>query len=702
MAVDIDAKTAATTSVALNLAELPFLARVRLRAQRRVLWMRSLWSSGQADMTQGLAISHAEVERILSDPAQSAVNEAALYHTDAAARQLTRPIYTIDLQAASDPTWNRLRKAFNLSDYEVDLLSLAVAAEVDPLLRRVYGYLHDDATAGYATPWLASALFQWPAGVHFGHESALVRWRIARPLESVNNPWAASAPWLPDPHIVLWIIADIRQDPALGAAVQICAVAESEKKVCLYPAQLAAMEEFVRAVRGQRSSLKENAPIEIELVGPTGAGKRTLAARFCASLGADMISLDAGLLLGGDVPLAVATERLIRATRMAKLTGGILYWHDLESVNPRVWQIAHGYFSLMLFGVQFPRAQNPASPVVRRSLRLPALTQATRIALWKQLTDQPVPALVADWALAPAEIASAARVAPAGKEAVLEACQGNLRLGPSELFTPLVCPYLWDDIVLPSTVRCHLMELEQQVRLRWPVYEEWGFERLCPLGRGITAMFAGPSGTGKTMAAQVLARSLDMKLYRVDLAGVMNKYIGETEKRLKQVFDACERANVLLFFDEADALFGQRTQVKDAHDRFANIEIDYLLQRMEQFDGIAILATNRKGDLDKAFLRRIRFIVDFMLPGPTERLALWQRALSARSPEGEELLDSIDWQFLADKLSMTGADITAAALGAAFLARAEGTRITMKHILHAARREMTKHGVVLRPGEWEG
>ncbi len=164
--------------------------------------------------------------------------------------------------------------------------------------------------------------------------------------------------------------------------------------------------------------------------------------------------------------------------------------------------------------------------------------------------------------------------------------------------------------MLPETLRQHLDELEQQVRLRWSVYEEWGFERLCPMGRGITALFAGPSGTGKTMAAQVLARSLGMELYRVDLSGVVNKYIGETEKRLKQVFDACERANVVLFFDEADALFGQRTQVKDAHDRFANIEIDYLLQRMEQFDGLAILATNRKGDLDRAFLRRIRFIVD--------------------------------------------------------------------------------------------
>lgn len=214
-------------------------------------------------------------------------------------------------------------------------------------------------------------------------------------------------------------------------------------------------------------------------------------------------------------------------------------------------------------------------------------------------------------------------------------------------------------------------------------------------------MFAGPSGTGKTMAAQVISRSLGMKLYRVDLAGVINKYIGETEKRLKQVFDACERANVMLFFDEADALFGQRTQVKDAHDRFANIEIDYLLQRMEQFEGIGILATNRKGDLDKAFLRRVRFIVDFMPPGPTERLALWRRVLPTRAANGEPLLQEIDWNFLATKLNMTGADITAAALDAAFLAYSQGKRIGMEHVLHAARRTMTKQGVVLRPGDME-
>src|SRR6204780_4052874 len=159
-----------------------------------------------------------------------------------------------------------------------------------------------------------------------------------------------------------------------------------------------------------------------------------------------------------------------------------------------------------------------------------------------------------------------------------------------------------------------LKDFEAHVRLRWEVYEDWGFGRLTPIGQGISALFGGPSGTGKTMAAQVLARSLGLELYRVDLAGVVNKFIGETEKRLRDVFDACEHSGGLLFFDEADALFGSRMQPKEAHDRFATSEIDYLLQPIEQFDGISILATNRKNDLDTAFLRRLRFVCDFLPP----------------------------------------------------------------------------------------
>ena len=263
----------------------------------------------------------------------------------------------------------------------------------------------------------------------------------------------------------------------------------------------------------------------------------------------------------------------------------------------------------------------------------------------------------------------------------------------SDLLNILPCPYTWDDLVVSPELARTLHDLESQVRLRWEVYEDWGFARLTPIGQGISALFGGPSGTGKTMAAQVLARSLNLTLYRVDLAGVVNKYIGETEKRLRDVFDSCERSGSLLFFDEADALFGARMQARDAHDRFANIEIDYLLQRIEQFDGVAILATNRRNDLDPAFLRRLRFVIDFLPPGKPERLALWQKALPTHSPSGEPILGEIDFAGLAEHLDLNGAQIKSIALGAAFLARSEGTKITMEHLELASAREFAKQGL---------
>jgi AAA+ superfamily predicted ATPase len=687
-AVDIDMLASDHAEV----EEKPFLARVRLRAQRRVLWMRSLWSDEESG--SGLAISHAEVDRVLVSPAEMAGRESEFYQRNPHGRELTARIREADDLDAKDPAWHWLRQ-FGLSKYETDLLALCIASEVDPPLRRVYAYLHDDATAGHVTPWLASGLFQWPPAVELGPQSPLFRWHIARPTPTGANPWAAIAPWAPDPHIVLWMTQGPTLDPALGTAVHVLHADQSQEMMCLYPAQLDLIKQFVLALRGV-------APVAINLVGAKGAGKRVLAAQVAAALGRSLIAADAGLLLGGDVSFSLALERAIRAARLASLAGALLYWQDAETANPKIWSAAFEYCPLMLLGSQAPLPRQPGNRAARRSIALPHLTRSARMSLWTQITGQPASECIASSLLEASDIVNAARLAPAGPECVANACNANLPLEPSELFVPMPCPYTWEDLVLPGTLRDHLKELERQVRLRWDVYDEWGFGRLRPLGRGITAMFAGPSGTGKTMAAQVLAGALGMKLYRVDLAGVINKYIGETEKRLRQVFDVCERANVILFFDEADALFGQRTQVKDAHDRFANIEIDYLLQRMEQFDGVAILATNRKGDLDKAFLRRIRFIVDFIPPGPAERLQVWQRALPFHSPTGEELLDNIDWEFLADKLNLTGADITAAALGAAFLARAEGTRIGMTHIMHAAHREIGKHGILLRSDGWGG
>jgi hypothetical protein len=682
-----------------------FINTIRLRAQRRALWIRAQGSAASNPVHENEVISHTEVERILAGADLVAEAEAAFYEKDPAARQLTKAIQLADLQFRRDETWLRLAREFALSQYELDFLSLIVAVEIDPMLRRAYGYLNDDATACHPTPWLAACLFEWPSAVRFTPRSQIIRWRLARPVDGGANPWGAHASWVADTHVIGWIVDGQSLDPSLAGAL-VLPIRRVSPTPCLYPTELATMRDFVEAMQcelGRRADASPSLHLEIELIGAAGSGKRTLIEQLCEALGRRIITADASLLLGSEVPLQAAIDNAMRAMRAARLLGATLHWHNAEVIDPKLWAVwPHSYAGdLTFFSAATPLPPGARGGAVWRSFAVPSLDRARRIAVWAQHTDAPLPDAVANRMLTPAEIVAAARAAPAGPQAIAQACHQALHGAAGQLFAPLICPYTWDDIVLAPGVRRHLVEIEAQARLRWRVYEEWGFGKLCPLGKGVTAMFAGPSGTGKTMAAQVLAGSLGMELNRIDLAGVVNKYIGETEKRLKQVFEICERANVLLFFDEADALFGQRTRVKDAHDRYANIEIDYLLQRMEQFDGVAILATNRKSDIDPAFLRRIRFVVDFLPPGPAERLVLWRLSLLAIAPGGEPLLDQIDWDFLANKLTMTGADIKSAALGAAFLACDAGTRIGMQHVLYASRREMIKRGVVLPPGEWK-
>ena len=672
------------------------VARVRRRARRYVLWLEHMWATAPGSV--GLSISPEEVQRILIDPADIGHAERTFYEEDPDARALLDAIRDEDDAAAADPRVAQLRGSLGLTDAEIDLLSLAVSVEADPWLRRVFGYIHDDATHTLPTLWLARQLFQWEPGTWVGSDSALIRWRLARPADGQGNPWSVSAPWVADPFVTNFLVHGVAVDPLVGHAVRLVAPTRVPfADDCLYPAELEGVVSFVRALETADAPFAR--AIEVVVAGPRGAGKRTLASQACAALRRPLMIADTGVLAGPSVEPSAAREALTRVHRSARLSNAAVYWHAAEGTSIAWGESTH--VPLSFLGTSTPLAQLPVDETIRHTVTMPPLNQTTRVAFWASLSSLPVPPPVLNWPVLPGDIVRAAVMAPAGPDAVTEACHATLRGDSAALARPMSRPYAWDDLVLPVSTREHLEEFEAQARFRWPVYEDWGFGRLCPTGRGIAALFAGPSGTGKTMTAQVLARSLGMEIYRVDLAGVMNKYIGETEKNLRRLFDACERANVLLFFDEADALFGQRTQVKDAHDRFANVEIDYLLQRMEEFDGVAILATNRKSDIDDAFVRRIRFIVDFLPPAVRERRALWRRALSARAPSGEVLLDEIDWDGLAERLTMTGADITNAAIGAAFLAHSEGSRIGMTHVMRASRRELAKRGVVVRAGDLE-
>jgi SpoVK/Ycf46/Vps4 family AAA+-type ATPase len=254
----------------------------------------------------------------------------------------------------------------------------------------------------------------------------------------------------------------------------------------------------------------------------------------------------------------------------------------------------------------------------------------------------------------------------------------------------------WDELVLPELQCQVLCDVAVHVKQRATVYETWGFASKGARGLGISALFAGVSGTGKTMAAEVLANELRLDLYRIDLSQVVSKYIGETEKNLRRVFDAAEEGGTILLFDEADALFGKRSEVKDSHDRYANIEVSYLLQRMEAYRGLAILTTNLKNALDTAFLRRIRFIVQFPFPDGAQRAEIWRRIFPSNTPT-----EGLDISRLA-RLNITGGNIRNIALNAAFLAADAGEPVRMKHMLRAARSEYTKLEKALTEAEIGG
>ena len=682
-------------------AEPPWLTEVRLRAARRVLWLRHLWSGHQYEGEHLLAISHSEVDRALASPAEAAEAEQAFYRSDERAAAITAQLTALS-RRPGDAVLGHLTEVLGLSSGDVALFMLAAAAALNPAVARVFGYLLDVTEATAPTPALAAILFEL-SGPPPGPDSALLRWLLAEPAVSGRDAFARSTGWRAD-TLLLPALAGPGDVPAHHSlAASDWAEGMTGRVVDPPPGPVLrpeALEEIVGFVQRLGQGGGTGLPVEIELAGAAGSGRTALAAQAAAALGSRLVAVDAAPLASRADAHAAAT----RETRRARLDGLVVEWEHADALPAEFWQ-AVPQAPLTFFSVQTPMADTgevTGHRTIRRLVRCGPIGRGERLRLWASLAATPPPTAVAEWALRPAEIRVAAHVAAAGDEEIGEVCRRLLMAGTPELLNPLPLPFTWADLVLSPGTTAHLRELEAQAAHRAEVLDDWRFSRLTSLGRGTTALFAGPSGTGKTMAAQVLARSLGLGLYRVDLAGVVSKYIGETEKHLRELFEACERAPVLLLFDEADALFGKRTQVSDAHDRYANIEIDYVLQRMEQFDGIAVLATNRKADLDTAFVRRLGFIIDFAPPSAEEREQLWRLALEGASDiEGRPLVGELNWVRLARDLDLTGAGIKSAAVAAGFLAHSAGVSISEGHVLAAARRELAKQGVVVRPGQLE-
>src|SRR5262249_6969698 len=343
-----------------SLLEQGVVARVRLRARRRALWLRVLWEPETVPKT--VAIAHEGVDRGLTSPAEAAEAEAHFYERDSEAQMLGGLIEAADGAADSDERWAALRRLFGLGDAESDLLALATAVSFDPGFARVCGYLHDDATVCYATPLLARALFQWGPDAHVCTGCALARWQLAVVPEHAPNPGAPNAPWVADPHIVRWLAGESAVDPVLGEAVFSIAPAETAALDCLDPTTLEGMREVFGKVRG--------APVEIELVGTRGAGKRTRAAQLCAALNRSLLVVDAARLLPPDTPAAVSTKRIAHALRASRLDGAVLYWQGAEALDERARSLLDGAGELAFFGIETATRNRPPARAARQQFRM--------------------------------------------------------------------------------------------------------------------------------------------------------------------------------------------------------------------------------------------------------------------------------------------------------------------------------------------
>jgi hypothetical protein len=456
--------------------------------------------------------------------------------------------------------------------------------------------------------------------------------------------------------------------------------------------------------------------------GPYGVGRRSAAEALCRELGLGLLVIDGEALLGAQGLTFDDAVRL--AEREAVLQGAALYWQGFDALladDKRLLRTA--LFSRLEQGrrITFLAGTTAWEPTdelakflfVRVEFSRPSYSE--RLHHWKTaLKDSPTaeidPGTLANkFRFSGGQITDAARTArnlacwrdPENGQVTMaelhEACRLHSSRKLSTLGRKIKPHHTWSDIVLPEDRLRQLQEICNSMKYRSVVYDQWGFDRKLSLGKGLNVLFAGPSGTGKTMAAGIMAGELGLDLYKIDLSTVVSKYIGETEKNLARIFAEAESSNAILFFDEADALFGKRSEVRDSHDRYANIEINYLLQKMEEHEGVAILATNFRKNMDDAFVRRMHFTVEFPFPNEADRRRIWERTWPAETPQSAEL----DFDFMARRFEIAGGNIRNIALAAAFLAASDGGVVNMTHLLHGTRREFQKMGKVVMQGEFE-
>ena len=593
--------------------------------------------------------------------------------------------------ATSASALETLCAAFGLSGFERRILLMCAGAELDAGLANLYAALRADGGPAQPTFGLALAAFPEAHWSALSPDAPLRYWHL---IELSGDSLTTGLLRI-DERILHYLVGVACTDEMLRDAARPLPAPE-----VVAASHMRVVEQIIAAWSGAAATR----PI-VALRGIEATGKRNVAAAATGLLGLRLHAISAATL----AQRAGELDKLLRRWEREAILAPAALLIECDGAGETEGPAGHALAYAM------DKARTPlivcsdaARACAHRSVvafDVAKPTASEQVAAWHSAlgpsyadADGELATLVAQFDLdlmtidAAAGQIQASPSAPSGGNGhdavpvahLWDACrlQARPRLdGLAQRIEPAAC---WDDLILPAQQKEVLEALAVQVRRRATVYDEWGFAAKGTRGLGISALFAGPSGTGKTMAAEVLANDLRLDLYRIDLSQVVSKYIGETEKNLRRVFDAAESGAAVLLFDEADALFGKRTEIKDSHDRYANIEVSYLLQRMEAYRGLAILTTNRKSALDQAFLRRIRFVIEFPFPDAPQRAEIWRRVFPSRTPTQELNIERLA------QLNAAGGHIRNIAMGAAFLAAEADAPVRMDHLLQATRLEFAK------------
>ncbi|WP_152042260.1 ATP-binding protein [Salinigranum salinum] len=709
-----------------ELARLDLLLRLRLEE-----WWEE---NDRLDEFRGLYVSDEAVDRLLQtaspgasgdeagrerrrDGHQSGEQQELLARIEEATRRLRE-------RRARTPAERGLRldhlaARFALDRRDQDALLVAVAPELDRKYETIYSYLQDDVTRTRPTVELIrqivtpTAADRLDARATFAPRSPLRRSGLVR-VRDEDRPLLSRTVSV-DERVVAFLLGDDDVDPELADVAELTTADRSLTDLVIDTER----REALKRIAARR---EEGGPFVIHLHGPRGVGKAAAVAALCAIDGTPILTVDARA-----IEPSRSRDTFVRLRREAHLQAAALYLRQFPSARPaataedeservdpepvdpdRLLGEVDAFDGPVFLSGERPLPSRLLVGVVRHdvaTLHLPRPDYEHRRALWEAVDDLPdsvdTAALAATFRLTAGGIRdamAAARIDANGDdltgEHVYRGCRAQTAGNLSSLAKRVEPTYTWDDIVLPADRLAHLREVAAHLRHRGRVYDEWAFARKFSLGNGLNVLFTGASGTGKTMAAEVVANDAGLELYKIDLSTVVSKYIGETEKNLSRVFDEAETSDAILFFDEADALFGKRTEVKDSHDRYANIEVNYLLQRIEEHDGTVVLTTNFAGNIDDAFRRRIHHSVDFPVPDRASREAIWRGIFPAETPVG-----TLDYDFLAG-LDLVGGNIKNVALTAAFLAADDDSAVEMEHVVRATKREFQKLGRLLKPEEF--